>query len=54
MLHLVPRAGARRKVADVDRHVEQELVRALFRVLKSQAADREIADFMTVPRSCPA
>lgn len=27
--------------------------RVLFRVVKSQAADREIDDFMTVPRSRP-
>jgi hypothetical protein len=29
------------------------LVGVLFRVVKSQAADREIDDFMTVPRSRP-
>ena len=29
------------------------LVEVLFRVVKSQAADREIDDFMTVPRSRP-
>jgi hypothetical protein len=29
-----------------------DLVRVLSRVMKSQAADREIDDFMTVPRSC--
>jgi hypothetical protein len=28
-------------------------VGVLFRVVKSQAADREIDDFMTVPRSRP-
>ena len=28
-----------------------DLVGVLFRVVKSQAADREIDDFMTVPRS---
>jgi len=79
MLHLVPLAGAGRKVADMDRHVElvsdtlqlmlrfeladhslglvveggDDLVRVLFRVVESQAADREIDDFMTVPRSRP-
>jgi hypothetical protein len=30
-----------------------DLVGLLFRVVKSQAADREIDDFMTVPRSRP-
>jgi hypothetical protein len=30
-----------------------DLVGVLFRVVKSQAADREIDDFMTVPRSRP-
>ena len=30
-----------------------DLVAVLFRVVKSQAADREIDDFMTVPRSRP-
>ena len=30
-----------------------DLVGFLFRVMKSQAADREIDDFMTVPRSRP-
>jgi hypothetical protein len=30
-----------------------DLVGVLFRVAKSQAADREIDDFMTVPRSRP-
>jgi hypothetical protein len=30
-----------------------DLVGVLFRVGKSQAADREIDDFMTVPRSRP-
>ena len=30
-----------------------DLVGVLFRVVKSQAADREIGDFMTVPRSRP-
>ena len=29
----------------------EDLVGVLFRVMKSQAADREIDDFMTVPRS---
>jgi hypothetical protein len=29
----------------------EDLVWVLFRVVKSQAADREIDDFMTVPRS---
>jgi hypothetical protein len=56
MLHLVPLAGAGRKVADMGRH--DELVSdalqlmlgfELFRVVESQAADREIDDFMTVP-----
>ena len=31
-----------------------DLVGVLFRVVQSQAADREIDDFMTVPRSRPA
>src|SRR5450432_283258 len=31
----------------------EDLVGVLFRVVKSQADDREIDDFMTVPRSCP-
>jgi hypothetical protein len=31
----------------------EDLVEVLFRVVKSQAADREIDDFMTVPRSRP-
>ena len=31
----------------------EDLVGVLFRVVKSQAADREIDDFMTVPRSRP-
>jgi hypothetical protein len=31
-----------------------DLVGILFRVVKSQAANREIDDFMTVPRSRPA
>jgi hypothetical protein len=31
-----------------------ELVGVLFRVVKSQAADRDIDDFMTVLRSRPA
>jgi hypothetical protein len=31
----------------------EDLVGVLFRVVKSLAADREIDDFMTVPRSCP-
>ena len=31
-----------------------DLVGVLFRVVESQAADREIDDFMTVPRSRPA
>jgi hypothetical protein len=31
----------------------EDLVEVLFRVLKSQAADREIDDFKTVPRSRP-
>ena len=31
----------------------EDLVGVLFRVVKSQAADCEIDDFMTVPRSCP-
>jgi hypothetical protein len=30
-----------------------DLVGVLFRAVKSQAADREIDDFMTVPRSRP-
>jgi hypothetical protein len=30
-----------------------DLVGVLFRVVKSQAADREIDDFITVPRSRP-
>ena len=30
-----------------------DLVGVLFRVVKSRAADREIDDFMTVPRSRP-
>jgi hypothetical protein len=30
-----------------------DLVGVLFRVVKNQAADREIDDFMTVPRSRP-
>jgi hypothetical protein len=33
--------------------VEDDLVGVLFRVVKSQAADREIDDFMTLPRSRP-
>ena len=32
---------------------DDDLVGVLFRVVKSQAADREIDDFMTVPRSRP-
>ena len=31
----------------------EDLARVLFRVVKSPAADREIDDFMTVPRSRP-
>ena len=31
----------------------EDLVGVLFRVVKSQAADREIDDFITVPRSRP-
>jgi len=31
----------------------EDLVGVLFRAVKSQAADREIDDFMTVPRSRP-
>ncbi len=31
----------------------EDLVGVLVRVVKSQAADREIDDFMTVPRSRP-
>jgi hypothetical protein len=31
----------------------EDLVGVLFRVVKGQAADREIDDFMTVPRSRP-
>jgi hypothetical protein len=31
-----------------------DLVGVLFRIAKSQAADRKIDDFMTVPRSHPA
>lgn len=31
----------------------EDLVGVLFRVVKSQAAEREIDDFMTVPRSRP-
>ena len=31
----------------------EDLVGVLFRVVQGQAADREIDDFMTVPRSCP-
>ena len=31
----------------------EDLVGVLFRVVKSQAANREISDFMTVPRSRP-
>jgi hypothetical protein len=31
----------------------EDLVGVLCRVVKSQAADREIDDFMTVPRSRP-
>ena len=30
-----------------------DLVGVLFRVVKSQTADRETCDFMTVPRSLP-
>jgi len=33
---------------------DDDLVRVLFRVAKSQAADREIDDFIIVPRSRPA
>ena len=33
---------------------DDDLVGILFRVVKSQAADREIDDFMIVPRSRPA
>jgi len=33
---------------------DDDLVGVLFRVGKSQAADREIDDFMIVPRSRPA
>jgi len=33
---------------------DDDLVGVLFRVVKSQAADREIDDFMIVPRSRPA
>jgi hypothetical protein len=33
--------------------VEGDLGGVLFRVVKSQAADREIDDFMTLPRSRP-
>jgi hypothetical protein len=33
--------------------VVEDRVGVLFRVVKSQAADREIDDFMTVPRSRP-
>jgi hypothetical protein len=33
--------------------VVEDLVGVLFRVVKSQAVDREIDDFMTVPRSRP-
>ena len=32
---------------------DDDLVGVLFRVVKSRAADREIDDFMTVPRSHP-
>jgi hypothetical protein len=32
---------------------KDDLVGVLFRVVKSQAADREMDDFMTVPRSRP-
>jgi hypothetical protein len=61
MLHLVPLAGAGRKVADMDQQVElvsdalQLMLGGfeLFRVGESQAADREIDDFMAVPRSRP-
>jgi hypothetical protein len=31
----------------------EDLIGVLFRVVKSQAADRETDDFMTVPRSRP-
>jgi hypothetical protein len=30
-----------------------DLVGVFYRVVKNQAADREIDDFMTVPRPCP-
>lgn len=33
--------------------LQATFVGVLFRVVKSQAADREIDDFMTVPRSRP-
>ena len=52
-----PCAALRTKLAD---HIPglvvqggEDLVGVLFRVVKSQAADREIDDFMTVPRSRP-
>jgi hypothetical protein len=32
---------------------DDDLVGVLFRAVKSQASDREIDDFMTVPRSRP-
>jgi hypothetical protein len=55
---LAHEAAAARELADHSLGLVVEggddLVGVLFRVMKSQAADREIDDFMTVPRSRPA
>jgi hypothetical protein len=50
-----PCAGLRARGHSLGLVVEggEDLVGVLFRVVKSQAADRETVDFMTVPRSRP-
>jgi len=50
-----PRAGLRARDHSLGLVVEggDDVVGVFFRVVKSQAADREIDDFMTVPRSRP-
>ena len=50
-----PCAGLRARGSQPRLVVEggDDLVGVLFHVVKSQAADREIDDFMTVPRSRP-
>jgi hypothetical protein len=50
-----PCAGLRARGSSLGLVVEggEDLVGVLVRVVKSQAGDREIDDFMTVPRSRP-